>query len=434
MQIYQWSVWWLLISTVHLGCIFTSTGANSSTADRSDRSHLRPFWLHFAVNSPVVTMDDFTQDELTNLAKAFKDLGVKPKTDSPEDLRAWMEQYVKQDPKTKSPSVAILPQLPRVVLFSGEAKGDHASFDLWKYEVKSLLTEQMYPTEAIYQAARKSLRGEAARVAMRLGPSGHISSLLDKLENIFGTVELTENLLAQFYSTVQGDNEDVASWGCRLEDILTKAVEQGHADHGTYDEMVYTKFWTGLRKELKDATRHNFETIKDFEKLRVQVRRVEHEQKLGNKSDDKIKKTAQVKMATHMPVEGMEELRGMIHSLTTKMDELQKEVESTRKPPVGPSPSGYVPTSSGHVPRGSPTDTSPVSTPTAQTNSREPLCWRCKRPGHIEKGCRAYIPEASNTRQSYNPDGLNSRQSMGRGRPWAAGTNVPQHLNWYNRN
>lgn len=430
MQIYQLSVWWLLITVVQLRCSFSTGALVVEIITTADSSHLSPSWLHFAGICPINIMAEFTDQEIANLAKAFKDLGVKPKTDSPEDLREWMEQYVKQDPKAKVPSVAVLPQLPRIVLFSGEPKGDHASFDLWKYEVKSLLKEQMYPTEAIYQAARKSLRGEASRVAMRLGPSGNISSLLEKLENIFGTVELTENLLAQFYSAAQGDDEDVASWGCRLEDILTKAIDQGYADHGSYNEMIYTKFWTGLRKELKDATRHNFETIKDFEKLRVQVRRVEHEQKLGNKSEDKIKKTAHVKMAAQKKceaVEGMEELRGMIHSLTTKMDTLQKEVEGSKKLALGSSPSGY-------VPRGNTTVTGPASTSTVQANSREPVCWRCKRPGHIEKGCRAYVPEASNTRQTYNPDGLNSRQSMGRGRPWAAGTNAPQDWNWYNRN
>lgn len=60
--------------------------------------------------------------------------------------------------------------------------------------------DKKYSSDVIGSAIKKSLRGEAGRVAMRLGPSASISDLMNKLESVYGTVELREGILAQFYS------------------------------------------------------------------------------------------------------------------------------------------------------------------------------------------------------------------------------------------
>ena len=44
-----------------------------------------------------------------------------------------------------------------------------------------------------------------------------------KVESVFGTVELKETRLDQFYSSHQKDNEDISMWGCRLDDMLMKS-------------------------------------------------------------------------------------------------------------------------------------------------------------------------------------------------------------------
>lgn len=282
----------------------------------------------------VVTMADFTPEELTKLGEAFKSLGVKPKMDNPQDLKSWMKDYVKQEGAGEDAAVHVYAQLPRIVVFSGEPKGDQATFDVWKYDVKCLIKEGVHSGPEIYQAARKSLRGEASRIAMRLGPNATIDRLIEKLEGIYGTVEAGENLLAQFYSAYQRPNEDVASWGCRLEDLAQKAVEQGQIPHYSIDGMLHNKFWTGLRQQLKDATRHNFETIADFDNLRVQIRRVEHELNVSRESLEgaikKEKKTGQVKMASAQsgsPSQEteMKELKAMVHTLSKKVDALQEK-------------------------------------------------------------------------------------------------------------
>ncbi|CAC5411912.1 unnamed protein product [Mytilus coruscus] len=55
---------------------------------------------------------------------------------------------------------------PRISTFFGEAGKGEAPYDIWKYEVESLRRCKLAP-HIIDMAVRRSLRGHAARVAMR---------------------------------------------------------------------------------------------------------------------------------------------------------------------------------------------------------------------------------------------------------------------------
>ena len=117
---------------------------------------------------------------------------------------------------------------PRLSLFTGTpGRKEEATYDLWKYEVKCLLSEGSHDDDAIMEAIRRSLEGEPARVTMRLGPKTTISNLLQKFDSIHGAVDVRERVLAQFYSERQQQDETVSDWSCRLEDLLAKAVELG---------------------------------------------------------------------------------------------------------------------------------------------------------------------------------------------------------------
>lgn len=92
------------------------------------------------------------------------------------------------------------------------------------------MMDKSYSSDVIGNAIKKSLRGEAGNVAMQLGPSASIGDLMEKLENVYGTLELRECILAQLYSSKQQSDESVIKWGCRLEDILAKAIDKGLVD------------------------------------------------------------------------------------------------------------------------------------------------------------------------------------------------------------
>ena len=67
---------------------------------------------------------------------------------------------------------------PKISIFSGDTKD--TSFDLWKYEVSCLLSEKTYSRDALKQALCECLKGEAAKIVMRMGPSATLEELLEK--------------------------------------------------------------------------------------------------------------------------------------------------------------------------------------------------------------------------------------------------------------
>ena len=175
------------------------------------------------------------------------------------------------------PQIALLPQNPRVPLFSGFAKADCVSYEQWLYEVQNLLSDRNLTYDAVNSAARRSLRGDASRVAMRLGPGASLRELFAKLEGIYGQIEAADGLLEKFYSAEQKPSESVVEWGCRLEDLLDKVGTTGKIDPSQFDNMLRSKFWSGLHPHLKDASRHRYESGCDFDTLRVALRRIENE-------------------------------------------------------------------------------------------------------------------------------------------------------------
>lgn len=362
----------------------------------------------------------FSAEDKNKLVSIFQEMEVKPKMDSVADFESWMKDYLtSKGPEGAGSTIHVVTQPPQIVKFSGDVKGDQASFDLWRYEVQSLMKENIHKPAAISQAVRRSLRGEASRVAMRLGPDASLASLLQKLEGIYGTIEFGEDILAQFYSATQKDSEDVVTWGFRLENILDKAIEQKQVSETTAAEMLRSKFWTGLVQHLKDATRHHFETEKEFDKLRVQVRRVEQEHSsmdsTEHKSQQKDKKVAQSKVhastsdkfSQDATVKQIDELREMMKNLASKFDVLQNEVRKGGKkdnPPGMQPPMGHKPQPSFNrqnqdqtrrtgvaFPERNQWNSSPNTAP-GNDNPDEPLCYKCGRTGHLSFGCRAREP------------------------------------------
>lgn len=271
----------------------------------------------------------------------FQEMGVKPKMDSREDFENWMKSYMSTVGKGKDAPVHVITQLPQVSKFSGEVKGDQVSFDLWKYEVKSLKESDIHEPETVFQAVRKSLRGEASRVAMRLGPGAPLDELLDKLEGIYGTIESGEDILAKFYAASQQENENVVSWGFRLENILDKAIEQKLVTKIGAAEMLRSKFWTGLKRQLKDANRGHFESGMSYDELRVNARRVEQEHGVLDETANQVK-SKQVSQSKMHAVDSarvvstgrdkqMDELKEMMKSLSTRIDSLQEEVKGMKQ-------------------------------------------------------------------------------------------------------
>lgn len=263
------------------------------------------------------------------LMKTFKDIGLNPKYDTPEELEKWLKEIA--DKKTDTKSTTIHANQPRLSIFYGEnaTKGE-VDYEQWRYEVKSLLLEETYKEDMIMQAIRRSVRGEASRILMRLGTGVDIETILEKFESVYGTVDTKEELLAKFYSAKQGESEDITAWSCRLEDLLSRVVEQRMISHHDSEEMLRTKFWAGLRQDLKDISGFKFEMIKDFDKLRVELRKMEREHKPPEKETKKTTNLIQhVSPATEnkknvQPESEITELKQLVQDMSIRVNDMGK--------------------------------------------------------------------------------------------------------------
>ena len=80
----------------------------------------------------------------------FDQMGARPKGNTPEELHAWMKDYVASqgEAKVKTETSHDVGRLRLCVTFSGDenSKGD-CKYDLWRYEVDSLMKENTHSEE-----------------------------------------------------------------------------------------------------------------------------------------------------------------------------------------------------------------------------------------------------------------------------------------------
>ena len=296
-----------------------------------------------------------------------------------------MLEYLGQAGKlpAKKETKQVLQQPPRISSFSGDTSKGDAAFDLWRYEVKCLLKEGVHTEDSIHQAIRKSLKGEAGRLAMHLGTDATIDDVIKKLQGVFGVVETSETLLANFYSAKQRDDETVVSWGCRLEDLLDRAKEQGIVESESVDEMLRTQFWRGLTRNLKDASRYKFDTVKEFDKLLVELRAIEQEYK-GELPSTSQK--AQSKLAT-VGAEAkseMQELKKMVGQLTETVGAICQQMNKTGQSAQTPKSNDQPRVAAGTAQH---TDTANSARNEPTSERGVPVCNYCREPGHIKWNC-----------------------------------------------
>jgi hypothetical protein len=378
-------------------------------------------------------MADITDDD-RKLLEAFKALGVKPKTDSKEDLEQWMQSYVatnregdlqsgresvqvktetvNADLKQQDQAVLYKPP-PRLSIFSGAPgkRDSECGIDLWLYEVRCL-KQQGYTESSILEAIRRSLKGEAARTAMRMGPMASLKELLDKLESVFGAVQGSEAVMAEFYTASQSADEDVAAWSCRIEDLVTRAVQLGSVQASNLDEVLRSRFWHGLRPELRDRTGHKFDSTSDFDQLRRTIRQFETDQMTSATG-----KTTASKAKLAQAVQ-QDELQAQVNQLSAQVKALTDELSNRAQAPVaggrGMSQNGGQQYGAGGrdmSQNGGQHYGGRGRGGAWQPREEVVTCWRCGGKGHVRAGCRVRL---DHTRQNY--EALNDRGSAAAGK------------------
>ena len=140
------------------------------------------------------------------------------------------------------------------------------------------MKEGEYSAHVIARSAKKCWRGEAAKIARRLSCDASVSDIIRKFDGIYGTVEDSNVLLSHFYSAMQLPDESVSAWGCRLEDLLDRALTSGISmPRHSLNNMIRDQFWSGLHDHLKEPTRHQMSKITNFDEFRVETKKIERE-------------------------------------------------------------------------------------------------------------------------------------------------------------
>ena len=138
-------------------------------------------------------------------------------------------------------------QLP---FFSAEEQKGDVSFEVWKFELNYLIKESVYPDSLILQAIIKSLRGKSRDILLILGESASSSIILNKLEGIYSNLSSNEVLLQNFYLVSQLENESIADYSVRIENLLRRATQNRPVDEVVRSEMLCARLWNVLRDPL----------------------------------------------------------------------------------------------------------------------------------------------------------------------------------------
>jgi hypothetical protein len=315
-------------------------------------------------------------------------------------------------------------QLPRISVFSGDQVKD-ADFDQWRYEVQCIRKKNLTEDDQL-EVIRRSLKGEAATIARNLGPQAGVVTLLQKFQSLFGGVDRQETRMSLFYSAKQKETESVSSWCCRLEVLLTRALEQSsdRFSERRKDEMMRSMLWSGLQPTLKNLTAHKFDQCTDLTHLLVAIREIEQDQ--DRTTDRSAKRKETVKMTdtnTAEPpwVKEIGKLTSMVQQLSTDVKTLKEGHHRGQGQYGQRSIRGQWNTPQAQVRgRGFYRDPTEGTQPPVGSNDREnlqaeedtrytPQCWRCGQFGHVQYGCRVKIDHLKKP--------LNSQRPVGRGRP-----------------
>ena len=227
-------------------------------------------------------------------------------------------------------------EIPKLPIFSGsdEVPKGEVNYEVWSFEVKCLQSAET-PEDVLSQAIRRSLRGLARGMLVHIGTSASSEEILNKLDGFYGNVSTAEELMQQFYGDSQKEGESIVSYASRLESTIMKAIKLGHIDTYAKDSMLRSKFWTGLKNtQLRNATRHKYDSLSDFQTLLKEIRQVEVEEQNLVKSKDPKPKTAQQHQASASASSekfSNEEIYKQLCQLKSQLDKLEHKMSSEKR-------------------------------------------------------------------------------------------------------
>ena len=291
--------------------------------------------LALASHKPKASGDKEVPVTSTPQANQTVDLGTKPKFTFPNPGVSpvpRLQQILNASRPFNTTYAAQSYQVPKLPFFSGseEPQKGETTYEVWNFEVKCLQNAHIHDEHIILQSMRNSLKGSARAMLVPLGENAKIEDILTKLDGFYGNVATGETLIQSFYGDFQKDTESIVAYGSRLEQTLSRAIRYGHIDLVAKDAMLRSKFWTGLKsQELKNSTRHLYDSVKDFQLLLRDIRKVEQEIE-SSKRPVQNPKVAQ-QQSGQAQTDNSDMLSKQMSELMSKMKALEQKLESQQE-------------------------------------------------------------------------------------------------------
>ena len=340
----------------------------------------------------TTSKEDVTEHEL-KLIEAMRHLKVKPeKVETTEDLEKFMKDYEKDSTERR--------QFPRLSIFYGEEGKGEVGYQTWKYEIECLQQEKKYPEDQILLSIRRSAKGEAANILRRLGVRASVQDILKKFNSSFGDIDTPELIMKKFYAVEQKPTESLIAYAARVEELFAQAVEV-KALAATQECILKNVFYQGIKQPLKQCGNLKYETIKDYDRFKIEMRKIESE--LQSSSKKETENATKCQAVNQKPSE-MEEVKDLLKKMNEKISALeeqhyqQQQDTSYRGRGVYRGPRHYRGAYSrgsfqGHRGRGQYRPTRPTGTatfrPSAPYSQRQNKfnCYSCGGENHIARNC-----------------------------------------------
>ena len=266
-----------------------------------------------------------SEKELIDALTSYGNYDVVPKSSTPgKEAKSRMAAHF--PPPIETTHIHnTSPSIPKIPFFSGDSppqKGD-ITYNEWRFEISCLISDSEMLPSVILQALRRSLRGTARKMLIPLGEKATVKDILTKLDSLFGDVTTKGMVMQEFFNCVQGADESVTAFGCRLESLLQTAIDSGNLSQEAKNDLLRHKFWTSLQSErLKSQTRHKYDTIKNYDDLLREIRMVEKEISIGTITN-KSKPHQHPVYASHE-----QELSTLEDKMNSKIQSLESRLET----------------------------------------------------------------------------------------------------------
>ena len=257
-------------------------------------------------------------EEDEKLIHAFHDLGLSPHVETSSDLVEFLAKFGKI---LASRETAVSHHYPKLSTFYGEDNKGETTWETFKYEVTSLLTEHTFNKEQILLGIRRSVKGNAADILRRLGPGGSLDDVIGKFESTFGNIETKESILRKFYSCQQQANENINTYTTRLEEIYSQAVS---LEALPKDDMILQRvLFHGLTTDIKHIATYKNDTIQDYDKFKIELRKIEADLKSTEGKQCHA-------ITTDKKPSEMTEVKDLLQKLNERIDRLEKQQREMR--------------------------------------------------------------------------------------------------------